>query len=188
MKKQIQSISTFVLFMNIMIFCGSNLYSQEKIILSEENYIKGLPTEVIPYAECKDITLKEIQIQERKVSVNYSNNSNESFTLVIYIDFKDEMLVDYSDTSRTLTIHSNGRTLFGLSGGYKQMGNIKNGKIIRTLTTNSYGVYDIRGEEGVLYAFAVKGEVYARSILPGNQNNTETYKACSNVLVQNVKF
>jgi hypothetical protein len=166
---------------------GCNNYAQEKTVLSEKTYITGLPVEVISYSEGKDVTLKELKDTDGNISINYVNKGKELFILVLYLKFDDEILVNYSDTSRNVTLHSSGNVLFS-ANGYKQTGQNKSGSIKKYINSMMGGVYNLDGMKGTLYAFAVKGSVNPGSILPGNQKDGKTFNACSNVLNIPISF
>ncbi len=186
MLQKISFIKTSILIA-ISVACTYNAYSQGKTILSDKTYLKGLPVEVIPYAEGKDITIKDLNLSDGDISLNYVNKVNQLVTLVLYFQFNDEVLVNYSDTSSNLTIHSSGQVMFS-ANGYKQTGTFNKGEIKKSMNLNVYGVYDLNGMTGKLYAFIVKGRVYSNCILPGEQNDENTFKALSNVLTVPVNF
>lgn len=98
------------------------------------------------------------------------------------------MLVFYTDTIMNMTFHSSGRAKYGRSS-FKQTGkNKKKGKIIQGISSRVVDYYDITGKSGTLFVFAVKGRVDAGKILPGDQTDIQTFKACSNVLSIKIKF
>jgi hypothetical protein len=174
-------------FIAICMFYSSNTFSQQKIILSGKPIVEGIPFEVLPFVEGKDVTIKDLKFINDEVSLNYFNKGNQHFSLVLYFKFANELLVNYSDTCRNLTLPSSGRVLFGLYG-YDQTGLNKNGQIKNSINKKTYGVYDFTGLKGKLYAFVVKGQVYSNSILPGEQTDKKTFKAFSNVLSIPISF
>ena len=155
--------------------------AQEMTTLSKIR-IQELPFKVIAHAEGNEVTLHDLKYDNGKVSVGYTNKVDQPFTLVLYCDLKDELLIVYSDPESILTLHSSGMVLFGLSGGYTRSGDNKQGTISLGITRKVFRGFDVSGDNARIYAFAIKGRVYSNSIIPGEQKAGDIFNAWSNVL------
>jgi len=155
--------------------------AKEKTTLSQAR-IQELPFEVMAHAEGDEVTISDLKYDNGTVSVKYTNKVDKPFTLVLYFDLNEELLIVYSDPESVLTLHSSGMVLFGLSGGYTREGDHKKGTISVDITRKVFNGFDVSGDKANLSAFAIKGEVYPGSIIPGEQKPGDTFNAWSNVL------
>lgn len=171
----------------LILLCANKSDSQDKIVLSDRVIICNVPLAVSPNADGNDITLSNLIYHEGLFTLDYENRSKYLFTLVWYIKFENETLIFYSDKNRNTVFHSTGRGKVG-KYPYEDYGNNVKGKIKQKVELILGKIYNIKGKKGTVYLFAVKGTVNPLETLPGQQTDTNTFKACSNVLITEVTF
>ena len=160
--------------------------SRERLTLSESVRIEGIPAFVRPYAAGTTVTLKNLRLIREGSSVTgkaeYSlRDEKQQFSLVIYCSLPKRVLVSYKDAEKDLTLAlPSGDTAFNLSGYRLSEG--KAGTIEFSIITRMSGVYDITDLVGTVFVFTVPGTVNPRSSLPGDQKDSTTFDANSNVL------
>ncbi len=152
----------------------------KKVIMSGEIGIKGIPKEVIPYGEGLDIVLKNPIFNKGDLEIKFSNKNKTPFSLVCYFSMKNKVIVFYLDQDTRFIVTSKGKVGFNLEG--LKLTDSKSGNIKLNILSSIYGIYDFKKDKGKLYVFCVKGEINVRSLLPGEQKNTKTFMAFSNVL------
>jgi len=163
----------------------------EKVTLSEGLGADVIPQFVVPYGRSPALAFSNLEFTEQEGTirgkVDFVRKGQDDFTLVAYLNMPDELLVGYLGAESNLNIHlPSGTVLFG-SSGYRLAGE-ETGSIEFSLSGKSFNGYNVSGEKGTVYVFAVPGTVNPRSTLPGDQQDIETYQANSNVLTKEFRF
>lgn len=160
----------------------------EKIVVSENLKIKGVPKAVIPYGEGLDITLSNLKFYNGNFTLKYKNRGEEDFTFIFYFKKEKSLVIIYLDTERRVIINSNGKVGFNLEGYNEKDVKNKSGQFKINIPSNIYGIYDLYGKNISCYIFAVKGSVNPSSVRPGNQKDPDSFLALSNVLTTEVSY
>lgn len=157
----------------------------EKITLSEDVRLEGVPYSVVPYGSQPALAFTDLKLSRDGDTIqgkaNFTRQGQDDFTLVVYLSMADELLITYLDSESNLTMNlPGGMGLFG-ANGYELSGD-ETGAIEFWLTAKVFNGYDVTGKKGTVYFFAVPGTVNSRSSLPADQTDPNTYQASSNVL------
>jgi len=109
--------------------------------------------------------------------------------LVVCLGTSEQILFHYLDAKSDLAVQlPSGMVSFSLtSAGYRQVGNPA-GTISFSFDDSVTQVYDMRGQNGMAYVFAVPGAVDMHSYLPGDQRDTKVFQASSNVVSKDFFF
>ncbi len=163
----------------------------EEVILTETLGFDTLPYAVVPYGREPALALSDLELAQEGDTINgkvsFVRQGQGDFTLVLYFNMPDELLIGYLDTEKELTLHlPDGTVLFGM-GGYELSGE-ETGTLEFSLTAKVYNGYSVIGQSGTAYVFAVPGSVNPRSTLPGDQTDPKTYQANSNVVEADFDF
>ncbi len=142
---------------------------------------KGIPGRVTSSRVNKGMTLSNLIMEKDKVAVQYVNNGEELFTLVVLFRLKSDDLVIYSDKNKTQTIHSSGKVLLTMNG-FEHSGPDQNGTLTLPVKRKVFGVYSLEFNSGLVSVFTVKGSV--DDVLNRVFKNNANLNADSNVLVK----
>ena len=162
----------------------SNAAPGEKVTLSDLS-TDFVPQAVVPYGAEPDLVFTGLDLTRKgdniQGAVDFTRQGQDDFTLVVYLTMADEVLIGYLDAGQKLTLNlPGGGVAFGVEG-YELSGN-DTGSIEFSVPAKVYGGFDVSGEKGTAFVFAVPGTVNPRSTLPGEQTDPETYQANSNVI------
>lgn len=155
----------------------------EEVTLSELSL--DFPQSVVPYGTEPALAFTDLELTQKGDTihgkVNFTRQGQDDFTLVVYLNMSDEVLIGYLDAEQNLILHLPGGTvLFGVQG--YQLSASETGTIEFSLTAKVFGGFNVTGGKGTAYVFSVPGTVNPRSTLPGDQTDPETYQANSNLL------
>jgi hypothetical protein len=161
----------------------------EEVTLSEQS-LDFVPQSVVPYGTEPALSFTDLELTQQgdtiQGKVNFSRQGQDDFTLVVYLNMSDELLVGYLDAEQNLILHLPGGTvLFGVQG--YQLSS-ETGSIEFSLTAKVFGGFNVTGGKGTAFVFSVPGTVNPRSTLPGDQTDPETYQANSNLLEMEFDF
>jgi|GEM_PF-6303843 len=168
----------------------SNAAPGEKVTLSDLS-TDFVPQAVVSYGTEPDLAFSSLELTRKgdniQGRVDFIRQGQGDFTLVVYLTMADEVLIGYLDAGQKLTLNlPGGGVAFGVEG-YELSGN-DTGSIEFSVPAKIYGGFDVTGEKGTAFVFAVPGTVNPRSTLPGDQTDPDTYQANSNLLEMKFNF
>jgi len=155
----------------------------EEVTLSELS-LDFFPQSVVPYGTEPALAFTDLELTQKGDfiygKVNFTRQGQNDFTLVVYLDMSDELLIGYLDAEQNLILNLPGRT--GLVGtqGYQFSGN-ETGSIEFSLTAKVFGGFNVTGGKGTAYVFSVPGTV-------NSQTDPGTYQANSNLIEMEFDF
>lgn len=163
----------------------------EKVILSEHVYTEVVPTSAVPYGTKPALAFTDLELSRDGDNLHgkasFARQGQDDFTLVVYLSMPHEVLIGYIDAEKRLILNlPDGTVLLGTQS-YNLSGD-KTGTIEFSLIAKTFNGYDVSGQQGTAYLFAVPGTVNPRSTLPGDQTDPQTYHANSNVLKADFQF
>jgi hypothetical protein len=167
----------------------SNAKPGDKVTLSETLQFDTVPNAVIPYATQPALEFSNLQLTPDGDYVSgkadFVRSGQDEFALVAVLSLKNEILFEYFSPDINLTLHlPSGTVLFGTQG-YEMTGTDQ-GTIQFSVSGRIYSGYNIFEPDVTAYLFAVPGQVYSNSVLPGDQTVTDAFLANSNVLKMQV--
>jgi len=155
----------------------------KEVTFSEDLQIKGMPRSVISYGGGTSITLSKLT----RKSVQVTRRSDEEFLLIVCCKTKKRLLVVHFDKERRLIITEpkgrHGNAGFTVEG-YKLKGDRRGGIIEFSFPSSMFGLYDMGGDKGKMYAFCLKGTLSTHRASSGK----EPFQAISNVLEIDMDF